>query len=66
MDRARLGEPDGPPTEAAVVGEPPAAPSGARLLADEMRHSALLLGWALGSMGLVAILLLVLTTRFGG
>ena len=65
MDRARLGEPDGPPTEAPLVGEPPAAASG-DLLADEMRHSALLLGWALGSMGLVAILLLVLTTRFGG
>ena len=65
MDRARPGEPDGPPTEAAVVGEPPVASSG-DLLADEMRHSALLLGWALGSMGLVAILLLVLTTRFGG
>jgi hypothetical protein len=36
------------------------------LLADEMRHSALLLGWALGSMGLLAVLLLVVTTRFGG
>ncbi len=65
MDRARLGEPDGSPTEAAVVGEHPVASAG-DLLADEMRHSALLLGWALGSMGLVAILLLVLTTRFGG
>ena len=65
MDRARLGEPEGSPAEAAVVGEPPVASSG-DLLADEMRHSALLLGWALGSMGLVAILLLVLTTRFGG
>lgn len=60
MDRARLGEPDAAPTEAAVVadaGDP---------LADEMRHSALLLGWALGVMGSVAILLLVLSTRFGG
>jgi hypothetical protein len=35
-------------------------------LADEMRHSALLLGWALGSMGLLAVTLLLLTARFGG
>ena len=68
MDRARLGEPDGPPAEAAFVGEPPAAPvvTYGEVLADEMRHSALLLGWALGSMGSLAVLLLVLTTRFGG
>ena len=66
MDRARLGEPDATPTQAAaVVGESRAAAS-RELLADEMRHSALLLGWALGSMGLVAVLLLGLTTRFGG
>ena len=74
MDRARLGEPDAPPAEAAFVGEPPATlmasptalAASADLLADEMRHSALLLGWALGSMGLLAVLLLVVTTRFGG
>jgi hypothetical protein len=66
MDRARLGEPETPPTEAAgVAGEPVLAPADDPL-ADEMRHSALLLGWALGFMGLVAVLLLVLTTRFGG
>lgn len=65
MDRARLGEPDAPPTEAAVVGEPPTASPG-DVLAEEIRHSALLLGWALGSMGVVAVLLLVITTRFGG
>lgn len=35
-------------------------------LGDEIRHSALLLAGALGSMALVAVVLLVLTTRFGG
>lgn len=35
-------------------------------LADEIRHSALLLGGSLGSMGLFAVVLLILTTRFGG
>lgn len=35
-------------------------------LADEIRHSALLLGGALGLMGLVALVMLVLTTRLGG
>ncbi|MGH8895128.1 MAG: hypothetical protein ACRDWY_17775 [Actinomycetes bacterium] len=35
-------------------------------LADETRLSALLLGGALGVMGLVAAVLLLLTTRFGG
>jgi len=35
-------------------------------LAEEIRHSALLLGGALGLMGLIAVVLLVLTTRFGG
>jgi hypothetical protein len=35
-------------------------------LGGEMRHSALLLGWALGSMGLLAVTLLLLTARFGG
>ena len=43
--------------------EPP--PAGGTL-ADEMRHSALLLGWTLGLMSTVAVVLLVLTTRFGG
>ena len=79
MDRARLGEPDGPPTQAAdgafgvdgafgAAGVTAAAAlaRAADPLADEMRHSALLLGWALGLMGTVAVLLLVLTTRFGG
>ena len=42
-----------------------AAPA-ADLLSDEIRHSALLLGWALGSMGLLAVTLLLLTARFGG
>ena len=60
MDRARLGEPDGPPVDAAVV-----IAESRDALAAEMRHSALLLGWALGLMGSVAVLLLVLTTRFG-
>jgi len=68
MDRARLGEPGASPPEAAAPGELPttavAAPGD--LLADEMRHSALLLGWALGSMSLLAVLLLVITARFGG
>lgn len=35
-------------------------------LADEIRHSALLLGGALGLMGLLAVVLLLVTTRFGG
>ncbi len=35
-------------------------------LADEIRHSALLLGGALGVMGLLALVLLLLTTRLGG
>jgi len=35
------------------------------LLASEIRHSALLLGGALGLMGCFALLLLLLTTRFG-
>ncbi len=35
-------------------------------LADEIRHSAALLGGALGLMGAFALLLLFLTTRFGG
>ena len=34
-------------------------------LAEEIRHSALLLGLALGVMGSFALLLLFLTTRFG-
>ena len=64
MDRARLGEPDAPPRETVAVGEVAAVPGDP--LADEMRHSALLLGWTLGLMGGLAVLLLVLTTRFGG
>jgi hypothetical protein len=35
-------------------------------LAAEMRHSALLLGGALGTMGLLALVLLLVTARFGG
>lgn len=35
-------------------------------LAAEIRHSALLLGGALGLMGSFALVLLVLTTRVGG
>jgi hypothetical protein len=35
-------------------------------LADEIRHSALLLGGALGLMGLLAAVLLFLSTRYGG
>ena len=64
MDRARLGEPDAPRRETVAVGKVAAVPGDA--LADEMRHSALLLGWTLGLMGGLAVLLLVLTTRFGG
>jgi hypothetical protein len=41
----------------------PAAP--ANLLAVEIRHSVLLLGWSLGLMGSFAVLLLLLTTRLG-
>jgi hypothetical protein len=47
----------------------PAAQLGRRFddsLAEEIRHSAFLLGGALGLMGLFAAVLLVLTTRFGG
>ena len=49
---------------AAVTGAP-ADPSAASPLAAEIRHSALLLGGALGLMGCFALLLLLLTTRFG-
>jgi len=35
-------------------------------LTEEIRHSAALLGGALGSMGLLAVLLLLVTNRFGG
>ena len=35
------------------------------LLAVEIRHSILLLGWSLGLMGAFAVLLLLLTTRLG-
>jgi hypothetical protein len=37
----------------------------AALLAAEIRHSALLLGGALGLMGLFAVVLLLLTARLG-
>jgi hypothetical protein len=57
MDRALPGD------DGFAVGS--AAPA-ADPHADEMRHSALLLGWALGSMGLLAVTLLLLTARFGG
>lgn len=43
---------------------PPAEPP--YPLADEIRHSALLLGGALGLMGFVAVVLLLLTTTVGG
>lgn len=35
-------------------------------LADEIRHSALLLGGAIGLIGLMAVVMLLLTTRLGG
>jgi len=57
MDRALPGD------DGTAFG--PAA-SAADPLSDEMRHSALLLGWTLGSMGLLAVTLLLLTARFGG
>jgi hypothetical protein len=44
----------------------PAQPVEPMSLADEIRHSALLLGSALGLMGLLAMVLLFLSTRFGG
>lgn len=44
----------------------PAHPVEPLTLADEMRHSALLLGGALGLMGLFAAVLLLLTTQLGG
>ena len=37
----------------------------AALLAAEIRHSAMLLGGALGLMGMFAVLLLLLTARLG-
>jgi hypothetical protein len=55
MDRAL------PADEPVVLTDPPAD-----ALAEEIRHSAFLLAGALGLMGLVAVTLLVLTTRFGG
>ena len=51
---------------------PPAEDSAARwhaqdgALAAEIRHSAYLIGGALGFIGSFAMLLLFLTTRFGG
>ena len=44
----------------------PVEESTADPLAEEIRHSALLIGGALGLMGLFAVVLLLLTTRFGG
>ncbi len=44
---------------------PAAADASITLLAAEIRHSALLLGGALGLMGLFAVLLLLLTARLG-
>ena len=49
----------------ATVSGAPADRSTESLLAAEIRHSALLLGGALGLMGCFALLLLLLTTRFG-
>jgi hypothetical protein len=49
---------------AALSGAQP-EPSPESLLVAEIRHSALLLGGALGLMGCFALLLLLLTTRFG-
>jgi hypothetical protein len=57
MDRALPGDDGNAVGSAAPAADP---------LSDEMRHSALLLGWALGSMGLLAVTLLLLTARFGG
>ena len=50
-----------------ATGEPHTAPAAApaNLLAVEIRHSILLLGWSLGPMGAVAVVLLLLTTRLG-
>lgn len=48
-----------------AVSGAPAEPSAESLLAAEIRHSALLLGGALGLMGCFALLLLLLTTRLG-
>jgi hypothetical protein len=44
----------------------PAQPVEPMSLADEIRHSALLLGGALGLMGVLAAVMLFLSTRFGG
>lgn len=44
---------------------PPSSKLPASTLADEIRHSAMLLGGALGLMGAFALLLLVLSTRYG-
>ena len=43
----------------------PAEPVAESPLAAEIRHSALLLGGALGLMGCFALLLFLLTARFG-
>jgi hypothetical protein len=49
----------------AAVSGAPVEPAAESLLAAEIRHSALLLGGALGLMGCFALLLLLLTARFG-
>ncbi len=48
-----------------AVSVAPAEPSADSLLGAEIRSSALLIGGALGLMGCFALLLLLLTTRFG-
>ena len=50
---------------ATVEPHPAPAAAPANLLAVEIRHSILLLGWSLGLMGAFAVVLLLLTTRLG-
>ncbi len=49
-----------------AVSGAPAEPPAESLLSAEIRHSAFLLGGALGLMGCFALLLFLLTARFGG
>ena len=44
----------------------PAPPVEPHPLTEEIRHSAALLGGALGTMGLLAALLLLVSTHLGG
>jgi hypothetical protein len=53
------------PSAVGAVSGAPAEPPAESPLAAEIRHSALLLGGALGLMGCFAVLLLLLTTRLG-